>query len=192
MPQLKVKPKMAFDIPAVASDAFRAAMRQLSGGVSIIAAGQGSDRTGMTVTSLASLSLGPPTLIVSVSRQSSIRPLLDRYRAFGASILRAGQSSVAERFAGYGGVKGNSRFIGEKWIALETGAPLLVDALGLFDCEVEDIIDRHTHSIVIGQVRAVRAAAAGGSALVHWQGQYSGTDADESAIIQDWEEAPTA
>ncbi len=186
MRQLKVQPKMDIDIPAAASDAFRAAMRQLPGGVSIVAAGQGSDRTGMTVTSLASLSLGPPTLIVSVSRQSSIRPLLDRYRAFGASVLRASQSSIAERFAGLGGVKGNSRFIGEKWIALETGAPLLADALALFDCEIEDIIDRHTHSIVIGQVKAVRSAA-GGSALVHWQGQYSGTDADESAIIHDWE-----
>ncbi len=186
MAQLRVKPKMDVDIPAVASEAFRAAMRQLPGGVSIIAAGQGSDRTGMTVTSLASLSLDPPTLIVSVSRESSIRPLLDRYRAFGASVLRADQSSVADRFSGYGGLKGNSRFIGEKWIALETGAPLLAGALALFDCEIEDIIDRHTHSIVIGQVKAVRAAA-GGSALVHWRGQYSGTDAGESAIIHDWE-----
>jgi flavin reductase (DIM6/NTAB) family NADH-FMN oxidoreductase RutF len=186
VPQLKVKRKMGVDIPSVASDAYRAAMRQLPGGVSIIAAGQGGDRTGMTVNSLASLSLDPPTLIVSVSRQSSIRPLLDRYRAFGASVLRAAQSSVAERFAGYGGVKGNSRFIGEKWIALETGAPLLADALALFDCEIEDIIDRHTHSIVIGEVKAVRFAAQG-SALIHWQGQYSVTGVDESEGVLEWQ-----
>ncbi len=105
MSHLKVQRNMPIDAPSVEGDAFRTAMRQLAGGVSIVAAGQGSDRCGMTVTSLASFSLVPPTLIVSVSRQSSVRPLLDRYKAFGASILNAGHSAVANRFAGHGGLK---------------------------------------------------------------------------------------
>jgi flavin reductase (DIM6/NTAB) family NADH-FMN oxidoreductase RutF len=177
MPQFKVLPPVQAASPPVDSDAFRSAMRQLAGGVTVITAGQGVDRTGMTVSSLSSFSIAPPSLIVSINRQASIRPFLDRYRAFGASILASGQNAVADRFAGVGGLKGNGRFIGEKWIALETGAPLLAGALAVFDCEIEEIIDRHTHSIVIGLVKAVRTASTG-NALVHWRGQYSEAGSD--------------
>ena len=49
-------------------DDFRGAMRQLTGGVSVITAGRGKDISGMTVTSVSSLSVDPPALIVSVNR----------------------------------------------------------------------------------------------------------------------------
>jgi flavin reductase (DIM6/NTAB) family NADH-FMN oxidoreductase RutF len=39
---------------------FRSVMRRLAGGVSIITAGRGDEITGMTVTSLTSLSADPP------------------------------------------------------------------------------------------------------------------------------------
>jgi flavin reductase (DIM6/NTAB) family NADH-FMN oxidoreductase RutF len=47
----------------VSSDHFRGAMRHLAGGVSVITVGRGRDITGMTVTSVSSLSVDPPTLI---------------------------------------------------------------------------------------------------------------------------------
>ncbi len=50
---------------------FRSVMRRLAGGVSIITAGRGNDITGMTVTSLTSLSATPPRLLVSINRQAS-------------------------------------------------------------------------------------------------------------------------
>ena len=50
---------------------FRAVMRRLAGGVTIITAGRDEDITGMTVTSLTSLSASPPRLLVSVNRQAS-------------------------------------------------------------------------------------------------------------------------
>lgn len=52
----------------VSSGDFRSAMRHLAGGVSVITAGRGKDITGMTVTSVSSLSVDPPTLIVSINR----------------------------------------------------------------------------------------------------------------------------
>jgi flavin reductase (DIM6/NTAB) family NADH-FMN oxidoreductase RutF len=44
---------------------FRSVMRRLAGGVSIITAGRDDDITGMTVTSLTSLSANPPRLLVA-------------------------------------------------------------------------------------------------------------------------------
>lgn len=60
----------------------RLAMRQLAGGVSVITAGLGPDRTGLTVTSATALSLDPPTVIVCVNRGASAWAALERYGAF--------------------------------------------------------------------------------------------------------------
>jgi len=48
---------------------------------------------------------------------------------------------------------------------------VLADALAAIDCAVEDIIERHSHAIVIGRVEAVRISSA--SALVYWHGDYA-------------------
>jgi flavin reductase (DIM6/NTAB) family NADH-FMN oxidoreductase RutF len=85
---------------AVSSADFRGAMRHLTGGVSVITAGRGKDITGMTVTSVTSLSVDPPTLLVSINRDASSFPLIRRHGAFGVNILNADQLDVAERFAG--------------------------------------------------------------------------------------------
>src|ERR1700704_3488947 len=67
----------------VSSGDFRSAMRHLAGGVSVITVGSGKDGTGMTVALVSSLSVDPPTLIVSINRGSSSWPLLARYGFFG-------------------------------------------------------------------------------------------------------------
>ena len=75
----------------VSSGDFRSAMRHLAGGVSVITVGLAKDITGMTVTSVSSLSVDPPTLIVSINRESSSWPLLKRHGTFGVNILAADQ-----------------------------------------------------------------------------------------------------
>src|SRR5690348_14692394 len=91
--------------PAVAADEFRGAMRHLTGGVSVITAGRGKEISGMTVTSVSSLSVEPPSLIVSVNRAASSWPLIARHGVFGVNILTADQLDIAERFTGKGGLK---------------------------------------------------------------------------------------
>ena len=165
----------------VSPDDFRMAMRHLSGGVSIITVGQGRDITGMTVTSVTSFSVEPPALIVSVNRSASSWPLLTRRGTFGVNILNADQTDIAERFAGKNGVAGADRFKGATWITRASGTPLLADALAAIDCEVEHIVERHSHAIVIGRpldmVLSPRTAA-----LAYWQGQYVALDRSEDAI----------
>jgi flavin reductase (DIM6/NTAB) family NADH-FMN oxidoreductase RutF len=165
----------------VSSDDFRAAMRHLAGGVSVITAGRGRDVSGMTVTSVSSLSADPPALIVSINRASSSWPLLKRYGFFGVNILTSRQIDVAERFTGKGGLKGADRFAGAEWITRASGVPLLVGALSAIDCEVDETIERHSHAIVIGRVLNVDISARGG-ALGYWHGQYVAIDRDEDAI----------
>jgi flavin reductase (DIM6/NTAB) family NADH-FMN oxidoreductase RutF len=170
---------------------FRGAMRHLAGGVSVITVGRDNDISGMTVTSVSSLSIEPATLIVSVNRESSSWPLLRRHGAFGVNILNADQLDIAERFAGKGGVKGADRFAGAKWRTGLSGTPLLEGALAAIDCEVEDVFERHSHAIVIGRVLDVRTSEPAG-ALIYWQGQYIAVGGDEDVRKMAEVSMPTA
>lgn len=148
----------------------RDAMRHVAEGVSIVTAGTGDDRTGLTVTSAASLSTEPPTMIVCVNRNASAWPVIQKYRHFCINYLARTQRDVAERFAGSGGVKGRDRYAGASWTTLVTQAPVLTDALASIDCHVEEFIERHTHAIIIGRVGAVHVN--GGKPLVYGHGRY--------------------
>jgi flavin reductase (DIM6/NTAB) family NADH-FMN oxidoreductase RutF len=173
----------------VSPDDFRGAMRHLTGGVSVITAGRGKEITGMTVTSVSSLSVDPPTLIVSINREASSWPVLKRHGFFGINILAADQLDIAERFSGKGGLKGAERFAGAQWTTRRSGAPLLVGALAAIDCAVEETIERHSHVIVIGRVLDIPNAQsrieAGEptSALAYWQGRYVTVDQDEAVRL---------
>jgi flavin reductase (DIM6/NTAB) family NADH-FMN oxidoreductase RutF len=158
---------------AAATDAtaFRHAMRELASGVAVIACGEGNERNGCTVTSLTSFSLSPPSLLVCIGLASSTLASLRAYGAFGVSLLAAHHENLADRFAGRDGAVGAQRFEGANWKRLVTGAPLLADAIATFDCRVDDLIERHTHAIVIGAVAAIRKGPAT-EALVHWRGGY--------------------
>lgn len=130
-------------------------MRRSAGGVSIITTGIGQERTGMTVTSAISLSMTPPTMLIAVDRGSSTWPILAASGAFAINLPSSAQIDVAERFAGVGGARGLARYAGADWFKLASGAFGLVGALAVIDCRIEEIIERHSHAIVLGSVLSV-------------------------------------
>src|SRR5712672_98136 len=93
---------------------FRSVMRRLAAGVVVITAGHGNDITGMTVTSLTSLSATPPRLLVSINRQASSFALIERHRLFGVNILGSDQHDIAGQFSN-SRLKGSQRFEGLDW-----------------------------------------------------------------------------
>lgn len=153
------------------TEAFTRAMRQQIGHCTVITAGQGTERSGLVVTSGVSLSAEPPQVLFCLNRDSSTWPLIDRHRCFGWSSLGAAHQDTAERFAGFGGIAGADRYQGAEWFTAETGAPLLVGAAVALDCEVVEMIDRASHSIVIGRVcKVIETAQAG--ALTYWNRRF--------------------
>ena len=147
--------------------AFTNAMRALVGHCSVLTVGTGDDISGLVVTSAISLSADPPLLLACVNRASSSWPLLEKYRRFGWSSLGAQHQPVAERFAGFGGIKGKDRYADADWIETGYGNLLLADSPAAFDCAVEEMIDRATHSIVIGRIRSIRVNPEQG-AMTYW------------------------
>lgn len=154
----------------LAEPTLRDAMRRLAGGVSVVTAGEAGDRTGLTVTSAMSLSVDPPTMIVCVNRSASAWPIMRRYGHFCVNVLGAHHQHVADRFAGRLGASGEARYESARWERLATGASALADAVAAIDCSIEETIERHSHAILIGAVRAIRVR--GGEPLVYSQGRY--------------------
>lgn len=151
-------------------------MRGLAGGVSAVTVGDGedADKTGMTVTSVSSLSAEPPALVFCINQTSSSWPVLLRRRAFAVNVLSSDQQLVADRFSGRGGAKGSARYEGAEWTRLATGTPVLRDALAVLDCEVEQIVELFGSAVVIGRVVAaeVRPEDTPARPLTYWRGTY--------------------
>jgi flavin reductase (DIM6/NTAB) family NADH-FMN oxidoreductase RutF len=154
------------------SDAdFRHAMRAFATGVAIIACGRGEARAGCVATAVASLSLSPPSLIVNLQRDGSTYRRLSELRRFSVNFLNRAQEPLARRFAG--GALAAERFAEGAWIEGATGVPVLADALSSLEAQIEDIVERHTHGIVIGRVEAARTGP-DEPPLLHFRGRFAG------------------
>ena len=149
-------------------------MRGFAGACSLITLGEGDAATGLVVTSGVSLTAEPPMVLACVNRASSSWPLFAKVGRFGWSALGAGDQAVAGRFSGMSGVQGPARYDGAEWV-VEAGVRTLRDAPVAFVCDLEEMIDRGTHSIVIGRVMSIYTNP-GRGALVYWNGVYRGLE----------------
>lgn len=157
--------------PAEEVRAFKNAMRHLAAAVSVVTTGRGESRTGFTASSVTSLSMDPPTLLVCLNRQSSASPILLEHGAFCINVLASTQLHIAERFTGRDGSHGAARYRDATWQEMPSGALGNPDALALIDCELEEAIDRHSHTILIGRPKSV-VTRADAEPLLYWHGAY--------------------
>lgn len=168
---MTIVPKKAAASEGMDSGHYRALMRHQAGAVTVIAAGVGEQRAGLTATAVASLSDNPPTILACIQRKSGAHDRIATLKSFSVNVLASDQQQVAERFAGRHGSGGAARFEGLEWSTLTSGAPILVHALASLDCE---LIDRHeftTHSIFIGRVLAGQFRAEA-QPLLYFRGDY--------------------
>lgn len=157
--------------PIVDQSAFKLSMRNLAGAVSVITVGEREERTGFTATSVSSLSADEPSVIVSLNRGSSSWPVVERYRRFCVNVLTADQQHIAQSFAGFDGRRGVERYQDAQWYSLSTGTPALKDALTVLDCELETVLNHHSHAILIGRVCAIETRE-DVKPLLYWRGGY--------------------
>nr|WP_314262195.1 flavin reductase family protein [uncultured Devosia sp.] len=156
---------------SIAGD-FRNSMRNLAASVSVVTVGTGGEASGFTATSVVSLSVDTPTIMVSLNRNSASWPLVQKCGRFAVNILSSAHYEIAETFAGRRGLSGVERYIDLRWQKGAGRLPRLRDALAVVECELEEAIQRYSHAILIGRVVNV-VTAAGGRPLVYWQGGYN-------------------
>jgi flavin reductase (DIM6/NTAB) family NADH-FMN oxidoreductase RutF len=153
----------------VGSD-FRKAMRRLTSAVSVISTADRGVRHGITVTSVTSVSMSPPSLLFCVNRSSRLHNPLICAGRFCVNILHAHQIEIADAFSGK--VPSEERFMVGEWASTDDELPYLIPAQANVFCETDTISSYGTHSIVIGKVRevAVRGQVA---PLLYQDGNYT-------------------
>jgi flavin reductase (DIM6/NTAB) family NADH-FMN oxidoreductase RutF len=148
------------------------ALRQLPRAVSVVTFQRDADWFGITATSLSSLSVDPPTILLSFDCAANILPAAAPQAAFGVSVLAASHAGIANRFGRGALVEPSPDDFEGSWVAAASGVALRSDAVAALECESEEIIDRHGRAIVIGRIRNVFKIG-GSGALVYWRGAYN-------------------
>jgi flavin reductase (DIM6/NTAB) family NADH-FMN oxidoreductase RutF len=148
------------------------ALRHLPRAVSVVTFPRGADWFGVTATSLSSLSVEPPTILVSFDCAANISPAVAMKAPFGVSVLAASHAEIADRFGREALVDASVDDFEGSWVAAASGVVLRSDAVAALECETEEIIDRHGRTIVIGRIRNVFKIG-GSGALVYWRGAYN-------------------
>lgn len=139
-------------------------------GAAVVTARDASGPAGFLALSATHLSADPPRLMVSVDAKTSALVTIRAARHFAINYLSAAQEEMTRIFGGRTDLQGAERFSKGNWTTLATGAPVLADAVGVLDCELEETIERGA-VIAIGRLVA-NSMSTDARPLVSFRGGY--------------------
>ena len=151
-------------------DELRALMGEVPAAVAVVTIDVDGQRLGLTITSFVSLSLEPPLVAISVSRQAALHELVREAGAFAVSFLAQGQERLAQHFSR--GVPPIGLWKGIETREGRLGAPLLEGALGWIECRLAGEHATGDHTLFVGEVEAVERSL-GRTALVRLRQTYA-------------------
>jgi len=158
----------------ITSEEFRAALRCLPAGVTVVTLRAGDEIHGLTVSAFASVSPEPPLVAVIIDQRHKASELLERPgTTFAVNVLGEDQIELSNRFAW---VKDEDRFDEGEWTSAATGAPILADALAWLDCRIHSRHVAGTHTIYVGEVEASGVPREDDPPLVYWNKGYRKLD----------------
>ena len=125
-------------------------MRRLAASVTVVVAKGDSGPVGMAATSVTSLTVDPPAVLVCVNRATALHALLEPTAPLSVNLLSKDQQDVSAAFGG--GVPREQRFTVGTWDEGESGLPKLAGAQANLSCVIDAMLAYGTHSIVIARV----------------------------------------
>lgn len=137
-------------------DGLKQAMRRLAATVSIVTVNDDGVPHGMTATSVTSLTMDPPSIVICINNGASIHDPLLRARVFCVNLLCPDHEALCGDFSGK--KAGKERFTAGQWALSEMAPPSLVDGQASVFCEVDGELAYGTHTIVVGRVTKVLVA----------------------------------
>jgi len=107
---------------------------------------------GTTVNSFTGISLDPPLVLVSIGRERSIHPIIERTGRFGVNILGEDSQQISDCFAGAPSPLPRSAFCNADYELSSGGQPILGEAIAFLSCDVDRVIEAGDHTIYLGKV----------------------------------------
>jgi flavin reductase (DIM6/NTAB) family NADH-FMN oxidoreductase RutF len=155
-------------LPSFSSADFRHALGMFATGVTIVTARDAAGRpVGLTANSFNSVSLAPPLVLWSLSRQASSLAAFSAGSHYAINILAADQRALAERFAG----PRADRFAGLALREGVGGAPIIEGAAAVFECANRSRYEEGDHVIFVGEVERCERRE-GASPLIFHGGRF--------------------
>ncbi len=128
---------------------FRQLLGRFATGVTVVTArGPGGGPVGMTASSVASVSLNPPLLLVCVDRTHDMHAALEAGQHFVLNVLAADQEALSRRFA----EDDENRFDGVGYKENRHGIPVLDGALASIECVKQTAVPGGDHTVFFGLV----------------------------------------
>lgn len=143
---------------------FRRSVARFATGIAVVSCLDDADRPqGMTVSSFTSISLEPPTVLVSL-RPGRTHALIRRHGWYGVSVLGAGHEPWSLHFSGR-----PQPGLAIAW-ERKSRVPVLREALAWFECEVDTVLQVHDHTLFVARV--VDCGHAEGAPLMFYDSRY--------------------
>jgi styrene monooxygenase reductase component len=151
--------------PTVDALEFRKTVSLFATGIAVITCDDddGGQVHGMTLNSFTSISLDPPTVLISVKPGKAHR-LISRSGRYGASILDQTQQNYSAHFSGRPQEAFTPDFV------VRDRVPTLSRCLAWFECEIAERIQVNDHTLFIGRVTA--CGGVDGSPLMFFASKY--------------------
>ena len=162
----------------ILADNMRLAMRRMAATVTVIAICYNGRRYGTTVSSVTSVSLDPPSLLMCINQRAESHDVLPLGQLFSVNILHSKQDDISKCFSS-SQIKGEERFTSlrpEQWSKTIDNVPILQDANAVIICKVDKIIAYGSHSILISKVIDVHLSDQLRPTLLYFQSGYIGLE----------------
>lgn len=135
---------------------FRNVMGRYPTGVSLIAGmGEQGEPLGMVVGTLTSVSLDPPLVAFMPSKTSSSWAKMQHLGRVCINVLAADQEGLCRTFASK---SVEDKWAGVGWYPAPSGAPVVEGSVAWIDCEIEEVLERGDHYIVLARVEGMSSA----------------------------------
>lgn len=155
--------------PGVDPPQFRQLLGRFATGVTVLTSRTAAaEPVGMTASSVASVSLDPPLVLVSVDKSHDMHAALESGTHFVLNILAAEQEALSRRFA----ASEPDRFRGVSYRANERGIPILDGVVAHLECEKRTAIPGGDHTVFFGLV--VGGDVTDRRPLLYYRGGYAG------------------
>lgn len=146
---------------------FRQLLGRFATGVSVLTARGPDGPVGMTASSVASVSLHPPLLLVAVDHANDMHAAMVGASQFVINILAADQEALARRFA----AETTNRFDGVGYRESRHGIPLIDGALAHIECAKHAAVPGGDHTVFLGLVTGGETTDR--QPLLYYRGDYA-------------------
>ncbi len=151
-------------------------------GVAIVTTKVQGRLEGMTVNSLASVSLRPTLILVCLAQGARTTQAVERRGCFIVNILCEEQAWLSNRFSR----PAEDHYAGVDFVLNEYGLPVLRGCIAHLVCRVENILAAGDHLIVVAKV--CHAEFTGAAPLIFFRGAYARAEMNvkQEPPVADW------